>query len=288
VILAVGASLTKGSILTASIPASATLIHATNDPRDIAKSYVVDVGLVGDAALVLAQLVRAVRERAHSGPKRSIEAVAHELEIAKSAWLESWQPRLYSDRMPLDSYRVINDFMSEVDPAEAIVTHDSGSPRDQLMPFYVSTTPHGYIGWGKSHALGTGLGLALGAKAAFPEKLCVHFMGDAAFGMTGLDLETAVRCNLPTLSVVFNNGAMAVEMNSLARSHQLFGTRALGGDYTAVARALGLSAERVDRPENVRPALRRARETTREGRASLIEFMTADELAFSNFFELGR
>jgi acetolactate synthase-1/2/3 large subunit len=288
VILAVGASLTKGSILTASIPPATTLIHSTNDPRDIGKSYFVDVGLVGDAELVLTQLLSAVEERMRSRARRSIEGVAHEIKTARSAWLEAWESHLRSTRAPLDSYRVINDFMSEVDPAEAIVTHDSGSPRDQLMPFYVSTTPHGYIGWGKSHALGTGLGLALGAKVACPEKLCVHFMGDAAFGMTGLDLETAVRCNLPTLSIVFNNGAMAVEASSLARSHELFGTRRLGGDYTAVARALGLVAERVDRPEEIRPALQRARKVTQDGHAALIEFMTADELAFSNFFALGR
>ena len=57
--------------------------------------------------------------------------------------------------------------------------------------------PRGYLGWGKSHQLGTGLGLAIGAKVAAPDKFCVNFMGDAAFGMTGLDFETAVRCGIP-------------------------------------------------------------------------------------------
>jgi hypothetical protein len=49
------------------------------------------------------------------------------------------------------------------------------------------------MGWGKSHQLGTGLGLAIGAKVGAPDKMCVNFMGDAAFGMTGLDFETAAR-----------------------------------------------------------------------------------------------
>src|SRR5690242_20849456 len=99
--------------------------------------------------------------------------------------------------------------MRTVDPHDAIVTHDSGSPRDQLLPFYRAVSPRGYLGWGKSHALGTGLGLIIGAKLAAPDKLCVNFMGDAAFGMTGLDFETAVRCGVPILTVVLNNSAMA-------------------------------------------------------------------------------
>jgi acetolactate synthase-1/2/3 large subunit len=74
-----------------------------------------------------------------------------------------------------------------------------------LVPFYQAPTPRSYIGWGKSHALGTGLGLIMGAKLAAPEKLCVNFMGDAAFRMTGLDFETAVRNDIPILTIILNN-----------------------------------------------------------------------------------
>src|SRR5262249_58721001 len=103
---------------------------------------------------------------------------------------------------PVPRTPVIAEFMRPSDPRDAIVTHASGSPRDQLLPFYRSVSPRGYLGWGKSHALGTGLGLTIGAKLAAPDKLCVNFMGDAAFGMTGLDFETAVRCGVPILTVV--------------------------------------------------------------------------------------
>ena len=287
-VLAVGASLTRGSILTPNVPAGAKLIHSSNDARDIGKSYFVDHGLVGDAKLVLRQLIDAIRYRTSGIAPRDRDAVAREIASAKSAWLGQWAPRLDSEATPIDSYRVIRDFMSEVDPSDAVVTHDSGTPREVLVPFYVSSIPHSYIGWGKSHALGTGVGLAMGAKAAAPSRLCVHFMGDAAFGMTGLDLETAVRSSLPTLSIVFNNGAMAVETTSLARSHELHRSRALGGDYAAVARGLGLYAERVEQPSEIVAALRRGRREVDNGNAALLEFMTADETAFSNFFALGR
>src|SRR4030081_1111583 len=109
----------------------------------------------------------------------------------------------------------MSEFMRVIPSEDAIVTHDSGSPRNQLLPFYVAKKPRGYLGWGKSHQLGTGLGLAIGAKIGAPEKFCVNFMGDAAFGMTGLDFETAVRSRIPILTVVLNNSLMAIEIQHM-------------------------------------------------------------------------
>src|SRR6266496_6148228 len=94
------------------------------------------------------------------------------------------------------------------------------SPRDQLLPFYVAKQPRGYLGWGKSHQLGTGLGLAIGAKIGAPDKMCVNFMGDAAFGMTGLDFESAVRCGIPITTIVLNNSTMAIETHAMRASHE--------------------------------------------------------------------
>jgi acetolactate synthase I/II/III large subunit len=282
-VFAVGASLTRGSTLTANVPPGKVLVHATNDARDIGKSYFVDHGLAGDAKLVLAQLLAAVADRGGAAGSRGSAA---EIKKARDKWMSDWAPRLSSEAVPINAYRFIAEFMREVDPADAIVTHDAGGPRDQLLPFYRATTPHGYIGWGKSHQLGTGVGLMMGAKRAAPDKVCVHFMGDAAFGMTGLDLETAVRTGLPTLSVVFKNSTMAVERSALARSQELFRARDLGGDYYKIARALGLHAEHVEKPDDIAPAIRRARAATDEGKAALIEVITSDETDFSNFAAL--
>jgi acetolactate synthase-1/2/3 large subunit len=284
-VFALGASLTRGSIATANLPPGKVLVHSTNDPRDIGKSYFVDHALAGDAQLVLLALIDAVQEGIKPRADRKSRA---QVGAAKKRWLEEWGPRLRSDSVPINSYRVIDEFMREVDPAGAIVTHDSGGPRDMLLPFYRATRPHGYLGWGKSHALGTGVGLMMGAKLAAPEKLAVHFMGDAAFGMTGLDLETAVRTGLPTLSIVFKNSTMAVERSSMSKSQELFGARDLGGDYSDIAEALGLHAERVERPEEIGGAIRRGREATEGGRAALVEFITSDEADFSNFLALSK
>src|SRR5258708_30396257 len=95
--------------------------------------------------------------------------------------------------------------MRTLDRDNVIITHDSGSPREQLLPFWETTKAGSYLGWGKSTQLGYGLGLIMGAKLAAPEKLCINVMGDSSFGMNGLDIETASPNRIAILTVVFNN-----------------------------------------------------------------------------------
>ncbi len=280
-VFGVGTSFTQHG-MTTPIPAGKTLIHATNDPIDISKNYDVDYPIVGDAKLVLRQFIDACTDLLSTRPARHDGSLAEEIATVREGWLSEWMPKLTSDETPITPYRVIWEFMQAVDPSQAIVTHDSGSPRDQLMPFYQSGGPRTYLGWGKSHGLGTGLGLNIGAKLADPNKFCVNFMGDAAFGMTGLDFETAVRCNIPTLTVVFNNSTMAIETASMRLSHERYSTRDLGGNYAEMAHAMGGWAERVEDPGDVAPAIGRARQATENGEAALLEFVTSEESAFSH------
>ena len=279
VVFGIGCSFTRHGMAT-TIPANKTLIHATNDERDLNKSYAADYPLLGDAKLVLRQFIEAVKSQ--GGRPAGRENVRAELERVRAAWLAEWTSILGSAEVPMTPYRVIAEFMRTVDPREAIVTHDSGSPRDQLLPFYRAVPPRSYLGWGKSHALGTGLGLIIGAKLAAPDKFCVNFMGDAAFGMTGLDFETAVRCGVPILTVVLNNSSMAIEIPHLVVSHDKYGTRDIGGRYADMGRAMGGWSERVERPEDIAGAFARARKATEGGQAALLEFITNQETRFSN------
>ena len=280
VVFGVGTSFTKHG-MTTTIPSGKTFIHATNDPIDIDKDYYTDYPVIGDAKLVLQQFIEACKDLQNPSINQDDNRVVKEIASVRKAWLKGWLPKLTSAEVPITPYRVIWEFMNNVDPAEAIVTHDSGSPRDQLMPFYQSGGPRTYLGWGKSHGLGTGLGLNIGAKLAAPDKFVVNFMGDAAFGMTGLDFETAARNSIPILTVVLNNSTMAIETTHMARSHELYGTRDIGGNYADMGRAMGGWAERVADPADVGPAILRARKATEDGQASLLEFITSEETAFS-------
>jgi acetolactate synthase-1/2/3 large subunit len=278
-ILAIGTGLNRHPPTTPPLPSGVRIIHATNDTRDLHKSYATEVALLGDAQLTLTALADAVKDRV--GGRLLNRSPAEEIATIRQAWLAKWQAKLTSAETPITPYRVINEFMHVVDPAEAIVTHDSGSPREQLLPFYRATRPRSYLGWGKSHQLGTGLGLTIGAKIAAPDKFCVNFMGDAAFGMTGLDFETAVRCGVPICTIVLNNSTMSIEIPHMKLSHERYKSRDLGGNYANLARDLGGWSERVDDPSQIADAIVRARRQTEEGRACLLEFVTSQETAFS-------
>lgn len=281
-VFGVGTSLTHHPIVQPILLAGQRVIHLTNEPRDLNKSHQAEVGLLGDAKLVLRQLITALSDRLKGRP-RDVER-ATRIEHERSAWMARWAATLASGQTPISPYRVISEFARVVPPDEAIVTHDSGSPRDQLLPFYRAGGPRSYLGWGKSHQLGTGLGLTIGAKLAAPDKFCVNFMGDAAFGMTGLDFETAVRVDAPICTIVLNNSTMAIETRTMARSHALYGTRNIGGNYAAIARELGGWSLRVEDPAQVADAIRQARRRTQEGQACLLEFITGAETAFSHRF----
>jgi len=279
-VLGVGCSFTKHGIATPVFPPGKKYIHATNDSRDLHKAFAADLGILGDAKLVLSQLIEAVGDRL--GGKERGNGVAQEVASHREAWLARWNAKLHSNEHPINPYRVITEFMRVIDPADAIVTHDSGSPREQLNPFYRATRPRGYLGWGKSHQLGTGLGLVIGAKVAAPDKFCVNFMGDAAFGMTGLDFETAARCGIPITTIVLNNSSMAIETHAMQLSHDRYRARDLGGNYANIGRDLGGWSERVEDPSEIGPAILRARRQNEDGHAALLEFVTSQEQGFSH------
>ena len=178
---------------------------------------------------------------------------------------------------------MIWDLAHTVDMPNTIITHDAGSPRDQLSPFWRCTHPLTYIGWGKTTQLGYGLGLAMGAKLARPDKLCINVWGDAAVGFTGMDFETAVRERIPILSILLNNFSMAIELKVMPISTEKYRSTDISGDYAAMARAFGGYGERITDPAEIVPAIRRGIEQTRNGVPALLEFITCKETAVSRY-----
>jgi thiamine pyrophosphate-dependent acetolactate synthase large subunit-like protein len=282
-VLGIGCSFAK-SAFAVPIPAGKTLIHATNDPEDINKDYASAYPLVGDAKLVLTQLLEALQRQTGTQGRPANQALMEEIRAVKQAWLAQWLPKLTSEEEPINPYRVIWDLMHTADLDNVIVTHESGSIREQLVPFWEARRPRSFIGWGKSTQLGYSLGLAMGAKLAAPEKDVIHLMGDAAFGMVGLDVETAVRAGIPILTIVLNNATMAIYPDSrFPVASQRYQVKKLSGNYAEVAQALGAYSARVDKPHDIVPALRRALEVTRAGQPALLEVLIKEEGAVSTF-----
>lgn len=259
------------------------IIHSTNDALDINKDYAADLAVIGDAKLVLRQLIQEIRHRGGVVPSRHALEVINEIKTVKNSWIKAWMPKLTSRETPLNPYRVIWDVINSIDRHNTIVTHDSGSPRDQTVPFFEALVPGSYIGWGKSTQLGYGLGLAIGAKLANPHKSVINIMGDTAFGMAGIDMETAARCKLPIITVLLNNSVMGGYRNRMPTATAEFGASRLTGDYTKIAEGLGAYSERVTIPEEIIPALRRAEAIAASGQPALLEFVTCEELEQSKF-----
>jgi len=266
-----------------AMPKGKRIAHATLDPLDINKDIVADLAVAGDAGLTLDALIAEVKDRLKGKPRGRLAAVTKEIAGLKQEWLAQWMPRLTQKTAPLSPYRVLWDLMHTVDVANTIITHDAGSPRDQISPFWEPTEPLTYIGWGKTTQLGYGLGLAMGAKLAQPEKLCINFWGDAAIGFTGMDFETAVRERIPILSVLSNNFSMAIELKVMKTATQKYRSTDISGNYADFAKALGGYGERVTEPDDIIPAIRRAVAKTREGTPALLEFITEKATDFSMF-----
>ena len=258
-----------------------TFIHNTVDATDVDKAIPAEHALLGDAKLALGMLHEALTDRLKGRPRGLMRQVTARIQSQKDPWLAEWRPHLTSEAKPLSPYRIIHELYQVADVPNTIITHDAGSPRDELSPFWNPIEPLTYIGWGKSTQLGYGLGLTMGAKVAHPDKLCVNFWGDAAIGMTGMDFETCVRAKIPIMSILSNNFAMATEDDDMVLSRQKYGSTDISGNYADFATAMGGYGERVTDPDQILHALVRGIRKTQEGTPVLLEFITMREKTFS-------
>ena len=279
-IIGIGCSFTETNF-GIRFPKGKKFIQATLDPDHLAKDVPIVAALLGDAGLTLDALIAELSQTLKT-PRDSRE-IAAEIAALRAGWMGEWRPLLQSAETPLSPYRVIAELMRAVDPRRTIITHDAGSPHDQLSPFWISTEPLSYLGWGKTTQLGMGLGLAMGAKLAKPEKLCINVWGDAAIGFTGMDFETAVRERIPILSILFNNFSMAIELKVMPISTEKYRATDISGDYAAMARAFGGYGERVTDPGEIAQAIGRGIAATEAGTPALLEFITGKETRISKF-----
>ena len=280
VIFAIGSSLTITNF-GPKVPSGKRIIHSTIDPSDINKDYFAEHAVIGDAKLVAEALIAEIKVQRGEEVEGKRQTLVNEIKSVKSSWLGEWAKHRTSDEVPINQYRVIQDLMDTLEMENIIITHDSGSPREQMMSSWESTTPGSYIGWGKSTQLGYGLGLNMGAKLAAPDKICINVMGDAAIGMTGMDLETASRNGIATLTIVFNNGVMAAERDVLILATEKYNSMDVGGNYTKVAEGLNVQSRRIERPEDIIPAIKDAVTTIKGGKPYLLEFIVKEGYDFS-------
>jgi len=173
--------------------------------------------------------------------------------------------------------------MHTFDRKNLVITHESGNPREQLTAIWESLVPGSYLGWGHTTNLGFSWGAMMAAKLMWPEKLCVNWIGDAAMGHNAVEMETALRENLPILTVVSNNSGYAVystrEKSWLpeAIDKKVVSPSSIIS-YAAMAESLGCYGERVEDPDETISALKRGIKEVKGGRPALIEVLTSFEV----------
>ncbi|MEC7156683.1 MAG: thiamine pyrophosphate-requiring protein [Chloroflexota bacterium] len=286
-VFAIGSSLTITNY-GITIPNGKKIIHSTNNYEDINKDYDVEIPLLGDSKLVLQKMIECIKSnyKDHISSDEQRETIKDEIKKVKDEWIKEWDNLLNSDMNPINPYRIVNEINKNIDHENTIVTHDAGHPRDQMMPFITATNPGSYIGWGKSTHLGYGIPLMIGAKIAKPEKFCINFMGDGAFGMSGLDIETSQRSGSPITTIVMNNGTMGGYPQNYPQSIEKFQTIKMTGNYAKIAEGMGAKGISVDNPNEIKKAILDARKFNDDGFSVLIDIKTQPELKMSNYSEL--
>ena len=284
-VFAIGSSLTITNY-GITIPEGKNIIHSTNNIDDINKDYSVEYGLLGDSKMVLDSLLyelQSNKENIEKFVQNREQTIISSIKTIKQEWYEEWTPYLESNMEPINPYRLINEINNSIDHENSIITHDAGHPRDQIMPFLTSTIPNSYIGWGKTTHLGYGIPLMIGAKIAHPDKFCMNFMGDAAFGMSGLDIETAVRSDTPITTVLMNNSTMGGYSVRYPQSIERYGAINLSGDYSKIAEGMGAIGLKVTKVSEIRRSLQKAQELNKNGKTVLIDVKTQPELKMSQY-----
>jgi acetolactate synthase-1/2/3 large subunit len=265
------------------VPPGKTIILNNIGEYDVNLFHRVNHAIIGDAKLVLSQLIEEVKRQTGGNGRRRNDVLETEIAKEKALQLKEWLPKLTSNEKPINPYRVVWDMMQTFDINNTVLTHEAGGPREQATAIWESIVPRSYLGWGYNTNLGFSWGAAMAAKLMWPKKLCVNWVGDAAMGHNMSDMETASRENLPILTVVSNNSGYAIygsrEKSWIPKTLQVV-LPSSHINYATVAEGLGWYGERVEEPDEIIPALKRGIKEVNAGRPAMIEVITS--------FEIGR
>jgi acetolactate synthase-1/2/3 large subunit len=251
------------------------IIQVDINDEEIGRNRPVDIGIVGDAKMVLRQLIDEGRD-AFRGRKEL--AWVETLRGYDKRSQEKSQALLTTDQMPIHPLRLckeVRDFMDR----DAIIVVDGHEILNFARQSVPTHAPGHRVNAGPNGCMGVAVPFGMGAKVAKPHTQVIVLSGDGSFGMNGMEIDTMVRHNIPALIVVSNNGGWA-GLGGMAAG------RDLGfGRYDKMAEVFGGHGEYVERPQDIRPALERA---AASGKPAVINVITdpkarSSTVPFSNY-----
>jgi thiamine pyrophosphate-dependent acetolactate synthase large subunit-like protein len=229
--------------------------------EEIGRNRPVDVGIVGDAKMVLQQLTKEGRDVFHG---RKELAWIDTLRGYDKRANEKSQALLNTDQTPIHPLRLckeVRDFMDR----DAIIVVDGHEILNFARQSIPTNAPGHRVNAGPNGCMGVAVPFGLGAKVAKPDTQVIVLSGDGSFGMNGMEIDTMVRQNIPALIVISNNGGWAGQgvMNA---------GRDLGySRYDKMAEVFGAHGEYVERAQDIRPALERA---AKSGKPAVVNVIT--------------
>jgi len=229
----------------------AKIVHIDIDPASISKNVDVDIPVVGDARRILVELNRLI-ERKDRGPW-----------LAQVGDWKRKHPLAYDRSGERIKPQYVVEQIYEATGGQAIITTEVGQNQMWAALFYTYTQPRTFVSSGGLGTMGYGFPAAIGAQVGKPDAVVFDIAGDGSIQMNIQELATAVQHELPVNIAILNNGflGMVRQWQELFFGRRYSYTTLKNPDFVKVAEAYGAAGIRVERPEDVRPAIDRAIET---------------------------
>jgi len=246
---------------TFAIPPS-RLIQIDIDPQEIGKIYPVDVGIVGDAKVTLAELVRqlrALRPESADSSRRSV------IETRKRGWADELRASQDDAGKPIHPARLLGE-LSKAAPADAIFVTDVGWNKNGAGQQLTACTPRSFLTSGGMATMGFSPAAAIGAKIGAPDRKVIGLVGDGGLMSVVGALTTAVELGIPVLWVLFNNFCFST-IRSVGDTYfkNTYGTEftrpdgtPYNPDFVMMARSFGIDAALVEEPRDLATRLKEA------------------------------
>lgn len=255
-------------------PDGAKYIQVDIDPDEIGRNWIPDVAVVGDANLVLCDLIEVLKAQTKEAENLSPRAEA--LIAAKEQYDAEVAAECLTDAVPIKTKRVVQT-LNDVYGENTILVNENGSQDlwSYYFPYYKVLDVNGCVAPGEQTCMGFGIAAAIGAKLGQPDKKVVCTTGDGAFQMFMKELPTAVQYHAPVTYVVLNNFSLGwVKFGQQRRGSQFTGVDfEAQPDFVKIAEANQCYGERVENPADIRPALERAKQATQNGTPAVVEFI---------------
>jgi acetolactate synthase-1/2/3 large subunit len=245
--------------------ADATLVRIDIDPTEIDTSKRVDIGVVADIKVALNQLIAGCADKVSPA---TYQTWRERLAGTNASKVAEQEKVLANDATPIHPLRLckeVGDFLDR----DAVLVVDGQEILNYGRQSIPTFTPRHRINSGCFGTMGVGLPFGVGAKIAMPDNQVVVLHGDGSFGLNAMEIDTAVRHDVPITVVISLNGGWTGDPDGDKPGRNLGYKR-----YDQMAEALGAHAEFVETPDDIRPALERAAKANAEGKPAVVNVLT--------------